>query len=412
MPLTDAGIRSLKAKDRDYKVADGNGLSILVMSSGTKYWRFAYRYNNKQKSLSMGRYPDTSLKLAREKRDEARQTLAQGADPSAARKSLKAIYSGMIKNSLNSIAADFLDMKKLEWDPVYFSKVEARLKNDVFPALGHMPITDIKASDILITLRKVEARGAIKSARRIKETLGQIFRYAIASGLADKNPIPDLAGALRRAKEKPMAAITDPEQAGILLRQIDAYNGTFIVTKALQLAPLLFVTPGELRQAEWADINLASAEWRFKASKTHQDHIVPLSRQAIAILKALQPYSGHGRYVFPSNKSDALPMSSNTILSALRSMDVGKEEMSGHGFRAMARTMIAERLRYEDVVIELQLAHQVRDIHGHAYNRTSFLEDRKLMMQEWADYLDELRNGQVRQSIRAATATISTAEAH
>ncbi|MDI1302521.1 MAG: integrase arm-type DNA-binding domain-containing protein [bacterium] len=391
MPLTNTGIKFLKAKDRDYKVADERGLFLLVMANSTKCWRFSYRYDNKQKSLSMGIYPDTSLKLAREKRDEARQTLAQGMDPSAVRKELKAIQSGKAKNSLNIITAYFLDMKKTEWNPAYFSKVEARLKKDVLPALGTMPITDIKAPDILRVLHKVEARGTIESAHRIKETLSQIFRYAIASGLADKNPIPDLAGALRRAKEKHMAAITDPEQAGDLLRQIDAYQGTFPVICALKLAPLVFVRPGELRQAEWANINFECAEWRFKASKTYQDHIVPLSRQAVAILKALQPYTGHGRYVFPSNKSDALPMSSNTILSALRVMGFEKDKMSGHGFRAMARTMIAERLRYPDVAIELQLAHQVRDIHGHAYNRASFLDDRKRMMQEWADYLDKLK---------------------
>ncbi|MGH8491958.1 MAG: tyrosine-type recombinase/integrase [Moraxellaceae bacterium] len=391
MPLTDSEIRSLKAKDCDYKMADEKGLSLLVRKNGTKCWRFSYRYNSKQKSLSMGIYPDTPLKLAREKRGTARQLVDQGIDPSTARKAQKTILNGTAKNRLEVITADFLAMKKMEWDPAYFSKVEARLKKDALPALGNMPITDIKAPDILCALRKVQDRGHIESAHRIKEVLSQIFRFAIASGLADKNPIPDLAGALCRAKEKHMAAITDPEQAGDLLRQIDAYQGTFPVICALKLAPLVFVRPGELRQAEWANINFECAEWRFKASKTYQDHIVPLSRQAVAILKALQPYTGHGRYVFPSNKSDALPMSSNTILSALRVMGFEKDKMSGHGFRAMARTMIAERLRYPDVAIELQLAHQVRDIHGHAYNRASFLDDRKRMMQEWADYLDKLK---------------------
>lgn len=392
MPLTDTGIKSLKAKTKDYKKADGKGLSLLIKTTGAKWWRFSYRYENKPKSISMGIYPDTPLKMAREKRDEARQMLAQGIDPSAARKALKATQAGIIKDSLNSITAEFLNQKIMEWDPVYFSKVEARLKNDVLPGLGNSPITDIKAVDILTILRKVEERGAVESAHRIKDVLGQIFRYAIATGRADRNPVPDLAGALRRSKEKHMAAITDPAKVAALLRTIDAYQGTFVVLRALQLAPLVFVRPGELRQAKWADINLETAEWRFKASKTHQDHIVPLSRQAIGILASLRPYSGHGRYVFPNNKSDALPMSSNAILSALRSMGVEKEEMTGHGFRAMARTMIAERLRYADVIIELQLAHQVRDVHGHAYNRTSFLDDRKEMMQQWADYLDELKN--------------------
>lgn len=390
MPLTDAGIKSLKAKARDYKVSDGKGLSLLVRSNGTKCWRFSYRFNSKPKSLSMGIYPDTSLKLAREKRDKARQLAAQGVDPSAARKAQKDILKGIAKNSLNTITADFMTMKKAEWDPAYYSKVEARLKEHILPSLGSIPISDINVIAIFPCLKKVADRGTIESAHRIKETLSQIFRFAIASGLTDKNPIPDLAGALPHSAEKHMAAIIDPEQVGDLLRRIEAYQGTFPVLCALKLAPLVFVRPGELRQAEWDDINLETAEWRFKASKTHQDHIVPLSHQAVAILKSLHPYTGHGRYVFPNNKSDALPMSSNTILSALRTMGFKKEEMSGHGFRAMARTMIAERLRYPDVVIELQLAHQIRDIHGHAYNRASFLEDRQRMMQDWADYLDSL----------------------
>lgn len=392
MKLTDTKIKSLKAMDSDYKKTDGKGLTLIVKTTGTKVWQLSYRFKEKRKTLSLGSYPDTSLKMAREKRDDARQLLAGGIDPSTHRKEAKTAANDAIPNSFKSITLEFLDIRKQEWKPASFSKVADRLNKDVLPYLGNMPVADIKATDILPVLRKVQARGAIESAHRIKATLTQIFCYAIVTDRAERNPVPDLDGALIRSKEKPMAAITAPEKAGPFLRAIHTYNGSLTVQCALRLAPLVFVRPGELRQAEWKDINLDTAEWRFTASKTGTDHIVPLSRQAVDILKSIHPYSGHGRYVFPSNHSDALPMSSGTLLSALRSLGIEKEEMTGHGVRAMARTMIAERLGYPEGVIELQLAHQVRDIHGHAYNRTSFLEDRKRMMQDWADYLDKLKD--------------------
>lgn len=405
MSLTDAKIKSLKMEDTAYKKADGKGLSLMVKPTGTKAWRFSYSFNSKRKTLSLGTYPETSLKLARQKRDDAQELLAQGIDPSAHRKEAKAASKGDIPNNLRSIVSEFLEIKKQEWSDTTFRKVEDRLNKDVLPDLGDMPITAIKAMDILTALRKVQARGAIDIAHRINATLSQIFCYAIWTGRAERNPARDLTGALIPSKEVHMAAITDPDNVGPFLRKIHACTDSIVVQCALKLAPLVFVRPGELRQAQWADINFETAEWRFTASKTGHDHIVPLSRQAMDILKSIHLYSGHGRYVFPSNHADAIPMSSGTLTSALRRLGIEKEEMSGHGFRAMARTMIAERLRYADVVIELQLAHQVRDIHGHAYNRTSFLDDRKQMMQEWADYLDELKRG----GINSTPATPSAA---
>ena len=319
--------------------------------------------------------------------------ILSGIDPSSNRKAEKAAQTGEVQNSFKVITLEWLIKMKSEWAESHYSKIEARMKNDILPWLGNMPISEIKAMDILKTLQRIESRGAIETANRTRETIGQIYRYAIATGRAERNPAPDLIGALSRPKEKHMAAITEPIKVGELLRQMDDYTGTFIVRCALQLAPLVFVRPGELRQAEWKDINLDTAEWRFKASKTHQDHIVPLSHQAVDILKSIYPYSGHGHYVFPSHRSDARPMSNNAVLSAFRRMGIAIEEMSGHGFRAMARTLLAERLRFPDNIIEHQLAHQVRDVHGRAYNRTKFLDDRKKMMQDWANYLDNLRKG-------------------
>ncbi len=394
MSLTDVKCRSAKPTDRDYNLADENGLCLLVKQTGSKWWRFNYSFAGKRKTLSMGVYPETTLKMAREKRDEARQMIASGIDPSANRKAEKAAQTGEIKDSFKTIMLEWLIKMKSVWVESHYSKIEARMKKDVLPWLGNRPITEIKAIDILQALQRIESRGAIETAHRTRENIGQIFRYAIATGRAERNPAPDLIGALSRPKENHMAAITEPLKVGELLRQMDAYTGTFIVRCALQLAPLVFVRPGELRQAEWKDINFETAEWRFKASKTNHDHIVPLSHQAIDILKNVFPYSGHGRYVFPSHRSDTRPMSNNAVLSAFRRMGIAIEEMSGHGFRAMARTLLAERLRFPDNIIEHQLAHQVRDVHGRAYNRTKFLDDRKKMMQDWADYLDNLRKGQ------------------
>ncbi|HNP03007.1 MAG TPA: tyrosine-type recombinase/integrase, partial [Agitococcus sp.] len=330
----------------------------------------------------------------RERRDEYRRMVATGIDPSANRKASKLVESIEVQDCFKLIALEWLNVKKSEWVSSHYSKIESRLKREILPWLGDKAITEIKPIDILTILKRIQERGTLETAHRAKSDIGQIFRYAIQTDRAKDNPTIHLSGALKTPKEKHMASIVEPEKVGDLLRQIDGYQGTFIVRCALQLAPLVFVRPGELRQAEWNDINLETAEWRFKASKTHQDHIVPLSKQALEVLKTIQPYSGHGLYVFPGLRGDDRPMSNNAILSAFRRMGIEKEEMSGHGFRAMARTLLAERLRFPDSIIEHQLAHQVRDVHGRAYNRTKFLDDRKKMMQDWADYLDNLRKGE------------------
>ncbi|RZU47167.1 integrase [Fluviicoccus keumensis] len=394
MPLTEVACKSYKPKkDADYKVADEKGLSLLVKTTGAKWWRFSFSFAGKRKTLSMGTYPETSLKEAREKRDDARKMIASGIDPSANRKAVKSAQSGEVTDSFKVIALEWLAIQKDKWVKSHYSKVEARMHRDVLPWLGNTTIRDVKASDILKVLRRIEERDAIETARRALQNISQVFKYAKATDRADLNPAPDLVILLKKPKEKHMAAVTEPAGVGELLRQIDSFQGTFTVRCALLLAPLVFVRPGELRQAEWKDINLDTAEWRFRASKTHQGHIVPLSRQAVDIFKDIFPLTGHGRYVFPCQRSDERPMSNNAILAAFRRMGIGKDEMTGHGFRAMARTLLSERLRYPDAIIEHQLAHQVRDVHGYAYNRTTFLEDRQVMMQQWADYLDNLREG-------------------
>ena len=367
---------------------------MIVKITGAKWWRFDYTFDGKRKTISLKTYPDISLKIARERRDEYRRMVATGIDPSANRKAHKLVESIEVQDCFKLIALEWLNVKKSEWVSSHYSKIESRLKREILPWLGDKAITEIKPIDILTILKRIQERGTLETAHRAKSDIGQIFRYAIQTDRAKDNPTIHLAGALKTPKEKHMASIVEPEKVGDLLRQIDGYQGTFIVRCALQLAPLVFVRPGELRQAAWKDINLDTAEWRFKASKTHQDHIVPLSNQALEILKAIQPYSGHGLYVFPSLRGDDRAMSNNAILSAFRRMGIEKEEMSGHGFRAMARTLLAERLRFPDSIIEHQLAHQVRDVHGRAYNRTKFLDDRKKMMQDWADYLDNLRKGE------------------
>lgn len=394
MALTNTACLNAKPDERDYKKSDEKGLYLLVKATGGRWWRFDYTFEGKRKTVSMGTYPEITLKAAREKRDEARRMVATGIDPSANRKASKLADNEEVKDSFKLIAYEWLAIKKSQWISNYYSKVESRLKRDIFPFLGDRPITEIKASDILSVLRRIEEREALETAHRAKSTIGQVFRHAIATSRAEHNPTVHLVGVLKTPKETHMAAITEPLKVGELLRQIDGYQGTNVVRFALQLAALVFVRPGELRQAEWKDINMDKAEWRFTASKTHHEHIVPLSNQALTILKDIHPQSGQGCYVFPNLRSVDRPMSNNAVLSAFRRMGIEKDEMTGHGFRAMARTLLSERLRFPDNIIEHQLAHQVRDVHGRAYNRTSFLEDRKVMMQHWANYLDNLKKGQ------------------
>lgn len=409
--LTDTQIRKTQPGDKPLRLYDERGLYIEISPKGGRWWRFKYSFDGKSKLMSLGTYPDTSLKLAREKRDQAREKLAQGIDPSAARQAAKASKAEESSNSFEAVAR--------EWHRViHVAKVSAghaartlvRFEQDVFPWLGKLSASEITPPLLLQTIRRIEARGAVETAHRALQACGQVLRYAVATGRAERDPSADLRGALAPVLVQHMPAITDPQRVGELLRAIEGYKGLNITRAALQLAPLFFVRPGELRHAEWSEFDLDAAEWRIPSNRikrTKQEkasgapHIVPLSRQALAILEDLKPYSGQGRYVFPSLRTRERPMSDNAILSALRRMGFPKEEMTGHGFRAMARTLLAERLGLDDAVIEAQLAHAVRDSLGRAYNRTDFMEQRREMMQAWADYLDKLRASKI-SSLKAA----------
>jgi len=393
MPLTDITIRRAKSGTKPFKLSDARGLYLLVKPHGGKWWRFDYRYDSKRKTLSLGTYPDVGLKLARERRDDYRRLLAQGVDPSENRKAAKAARAEALGNSFEVVAREWFAKHAPHWAPSHSDKIIQRLERDVFPWIGARPVAEIEAPELLAIVRRIEARGSIETAHRALQNCGQVFRYAIATQRAVRAPSLDLRGALSPTRRKHFAAITDPKEVGELLRAIDGYKGHYVTRCALQLAPLVFVRPGELRKAEWADIDLDAVEWRYTITKTNTQRIVPLCRQAVGLLRELYPLTGRGRYVFPSARSAARPMSENAILAAMRRMGIGKDEMSVHGFRAMARTILDEVLGFRQDYIEHQLAHTVRDPNGRAYNRTVHLAERRAMMQQWADYLDKLREG-------------------
>ena len=394
MALTDSKIKQAKAKEKDYKLSDSGGLFLLVTKTSRKYWRLKYRFVGKEKLLSIGVYPTVTLKMARKAREEAKELLDNGVDPSQAKKSKKEELLEAHANNLELVALEWHAQQSLQWSASYSDKVLRAIKRDLFPYLGSLPLSDISPLQLLTVFRRVEARGATESAHRLKQTVGQVFRYGVATGRVDRDITPDLKGALTTPKKKHFPAITEPSEVGRLLVMIDGYNGTATVRAALKLAPLVFVRPKELRMAEWSEIDLKEAEWRIPASKMKmgEDHLVPLSRQAIEVLEEQYPLTGHwGGYVFPSARSPRRPMSDNAILSAFRNMGISKDQMTGHGFRAMARTILDEVLGERVELIEHQLAHAVKDPLGRAYNRTKHLPQRKEMMQRWADYLDQLR---------------------
>jgi len=395
MPLTDAAIRNVRPLSKSFKLSDERGLYLEVAPSGGKWWRLKYRFGGKEKRISLGVYPDVGLKEARDRRDEARKQIAAGVDPGEVRKAQKASQGESSFNSFEVVAREWHGKFAPSWAPAHAKTTLERLMRDVFPWLGARPIGEIKAPDLLTVLRRVESRGALETAHRVKTICGQVFRYAVATGRAERDPAADLKGALPPAKKSHLAAITDPAKVADLLRAIDGFQGSFIVKSALRLAPLVFVRPGELRQAEWSEIDLEKAEWTIPADrmKMKQSHLVPLSSQVLIILRELKPLTGKGRYLFPCHRSIARPMSNNAINAALRRMGFEKDEMTGHGFRAMARTILDEVLQFRPDFIEHQLAHAVRDPNGRAYNRTAHLAERRKMMQAWADYLDGLKAG-------------------
>jgi integrase len=391
MPLTDTALRNAKPHNKTARLFDGRGLYLEVSPAGGKWWRLKYRFDGKEKRLSLGVYPDVSLKDARDRRDAARKLLADGVDPSANRKAQKSAQADRAANSFEVVAREWFAKFSATWAANHSDRIIRRFECDIFPWIGARPIADISAPEVLTVVRRIESRGALETAHRALGNCGQVFRYAVATGRAKHDPSGDLRGALPPVKSEHLAATTDPKRVAEILRAMDGYEGTLTVRCALRFAPLVFVRPGELRKAEWADFDLDGAEWRYTVTKTNTPHIVPLSHQAMEILRELHPLTGHGRFVFPGARTNGRPMSDNAILAAMRRMGIDKDEMSGHGFRAVARTILDEVLGVRPDYIEHQLAHAVRDPNGRAYNRTAHLPERKKMMQEWSDYLDTLK---------------------
>ncbi len=395
MPLSDTAIKDAKPiAGKAYKLTDNNGMYVYVHYNGSKYFRLDYRFEGKRKTLALGVYPATTLAKAREKSLAAKHHIADGIDPGENKKAVRESRLTSLANSFEVIAREWGIKKIDDWEDKN-NRSKRMLERNIFPWLGNKPITDILPKDILACLRRLEERGTIETAHRTLQITGQVFRYAVATGRVDRDITPDLRGALPPAKGGHFASMTDPKQIAPLLRAIDEYTGSPIVKSALQLAPLVFVRPGELRHAEWEQIDLEAKEWRYLVTKTQTQHIVPLSKQSIEILTNLRPLTGNGRYVFPSARTPngTRAMSDVALLAALRRMGFDKSEMTVHGFRAIARTVLDEVLGFRPDYIEHQLAHAVRDPNGRAYNRTAHLPERHKMMQRWSDYLDGLKRG-------------------
>ncbi len=404
MALTDTFVKNIKPTESPTgdKHTDGQGLYLHVKQAG-KYWRMSYRFNGKQKLLALGVYPSVSLAKARLRRDKARELLADGIDPSLAKKEAKRADTIAAANTFELVAREFLKTKIDAWSGSYSEKWLRGMVKDLFPYLGILPLASIKAPALLDVLKRVEKRGAIETTHTLRQTAGQVFRYGIQTGRCERNPSQDLQGALKPVTTKNMAAILDPIKVGSLLRAIDAYTGQPMTRVALALSALLFQRPGNVRQMEWTwvDLNISmltipsqDMKRRIHQKINGRPHLVPLAPQAVSLLKEIEPLTGQGRYVFPSLRTGERPMSDNTINAALRRMGFAKDEMSAHGFRATARTLMIERIKGISAdVIEAQLAHGKSGPLGNAYDRAEFMEQRCKMMCEWADYLDRLRTG-------------------
>jgi integrase len=395
--LTDIEIRKTKPQDKPFKLADSKGLYLLVNPKGGKLWRFDYRFQGKRKTLALGAYPEVSLSKARERLDEARRLLADGIDPMADRRAAKEATLQRAKNSFEAIAREWLALNTGKWAETTHRHIKERLENNIFPWLGERPVADIAARELLGVLNKTVERGRIDTAQRVRSDCGRVFRYAVATGRAERDPTADLAGALPSAKTTHRATLVEPKQVGELLRAIDAYTGTFIVRAAFKLAPLVFLRPGELVQAEWSEFDFDAGEWRIPGGRMKMGgrHIVPLSRQAVEILRDLHPLTGTGQFVFPGVINNKVHMSRESIRAALIRMGYGPDSdtpMTSHGFRGMASTLLHEQGWPSDV-IERQLAHAERNKIKAAYNHAEHLPERRKMMQAWADYLDGLKQG-------------------
>ncbi|NMV42056.1 tyrosine-type recombinase/integrase [Ralstonia insidiosa] len=402
MPLTDVAVRNATPRDKPYRLADAAGMYLEVMPNGSKYWRLKYRFAGKEKRLAIGIYPSVSISDARRKRDEARLKLADGIDPAETKKAEKRAQRQSVANSFQAVALEWYAKYAPSWSDIYQTKVLKRLQQHIFPWLGSRPIGELKPVDVLEVVRRAENRGHLETAHRIRKITGQVMRYGVATGRAERDITTDLKGAIAPVQRQHLGAITDPSKVGDLLRAIDRYTGTYIVVCALRLSPLVFQRPGELRKAEWSEFDLHSGTWeipsaRMKRRKAQKEagesHIVPLSKQAVTVLLQLQEVTGTKKHLFPNVRRPTHYMSENTLNDALRSLGFDGKTMTGHGFRAMARTILDEVLEHPPHIIEAQLAHTVRDPLGRAYNRTKHLSQRRAMMQRWADYLDELKNG-------------------
>ncbi len=394
-PLSETEVRTAKSNsEKSVYLFDGEGLFLHITTGGSKLWRMKYRFAGKTKMLSMGKYPEVTLKEARTKREEAKKLISSGVDPSQNRKTERRATEEKAQNSFEALAHEWFELNSSKFTSGHGKVIMERLARDVLPWLGKTPVGDITPPEILSVLRRVELRGAVETAHRLRGYISKVICFAIATGRATSDPTRDLKDALRPMGEtKHMAAITDPKRLGDLLNAMEIYRGSLVVKSAMKLAALTAVRPGELRHAEWKDIDLEKAEWKYLVTKTNTPHIVPLSRQAVAILLELRPLTGRGRYVFPNPRTPdgSRAMSEAAVLVALRTMGFTNDEMTGHGFRAIFRTLGDEVLRFRIDLIEHQLAHTVRDPLGRAYNRTTHLEERKTMMQQWADYLDGLK---------------------
>jgi integrase len=404
---SNATIKAIKPDDLRTRLSDGKGLYLrLFVKGGSHAWWFDYTFEGRRKTISFGTYPATTLSLARKKAELARQQVRSGVDPSDLRKAARQARdrkrddderakAGLPPtDSFEHVAREWYEKNAPSWADTHSEKIIRRLERDVFPWIGSKPIASIRPSDLLELLRRVESRGAIETTHRIQQNCSQVFRYAVATGRVESDPSRDLRGALTPWKPQHYATVTDPRLVGRLLRDIDAHPGSFATKCAMQLSPMLFVRPGELRRAEWSEIDLAKAEWRIPAAKMkgRTMHIVPLARQALEILKELQPLTGHAQWVFPGVRTNGEPMSENTVNAALRRLGYDKTTLTAHGFRGMASTMLHEQGWPSDV-IERQLSHAERNAVKAAYNHAEHLPARRKMMQAWADYLEKLRVG-------------------
>ena len=396
-PLSDVQVRNAKPQDAEYKLLDGYGLFLLVTPTGGKLWRLDYRIGDKRKTMALGQYPAVSLADARQRREDARKLLANGQDPGVVKKAVQEAAAVAAASTFERVAAAWFEKRKPEWVESHVVSIKGRLDNYILPAFGCKPIAEVTAADVRTMLLKIEARGTVEAAKRVKVICGQVFRYAVAHDLVAHDPSAALKPSelFRKVEKRHFAAITDPKELAPLLRSIDGYGGSIETRCALRLLPMLLMRPGELRHLEWSEIDVESSQISIPAEKMkmRSAHVVPLSKQVLAILEEIRPLTGAGKYVFPSTRSAERPISDNTLNACFRRMGYDSDTVTAHGFRATARTIMDEVLGFRPDIIEHQLAHAVKDPNGRAYNRTAFIEDRRRMMQHWSDYLDGLKAG-------------------